>query len=103
VVTSSAWTDLRFWRQVIEDGRRTVLVEPGRAAEVTAMLDRQQVAGQYDVHESSAVPPGQILVIDHHAVDAVDRQSQQFTVGRILRRDANPGRGVDRSHGHGTG
>ncbi|MEU3455564.1 hypothetical protein ABZ671_18480 [Micromonospora sp. NPDC006766] len=102
-MSGDPWTDLRFWQQVITDARRTVLVEHGRAAEVTAMLDRHGVAGQYDVHESGAVPAGQILVVDHHAVDAIDRQSAQAITGRILRRDANPSGAVQREDGHGTG
>ncbi|MBC9000525.1 hypothetical protein [Micromonospora aurantiaca (nom. illeg.)] len=78
-----AEAEVRFWAQVIEDERRTVYCEPGRVTEVRQLLTEHDMGDQFDVHESPACLPGQILMVDHNALDAAMRQSSQQARRRL--------------------
>ncbi|XTZ13946.1 hypothetical protein ACQSSU_20830 [Micromonospora echinospora] len=102
-MTGDPLTEVRFWAQVIEESRRTVLCAPGRADEVKALLDRHSMAGMFDVHETPEVRTDQILMLNHNTIRAVTEQAIQRATGSIMGRDANPDDAVDRQGGHGTG
>jgi hypothetical protein len=71
----SALDDLRFWAQIFEDARRTILCPPSLGDKVRAIIKQDGVGGLYDVQESNTCPEDQILLIDHNAMDADTRQA----------------------------
>lgn len=73
--------EVLFWAQTLEDSRRTVVCRPELADQVRQLLEAHGVAGMFDVREDRWVPEGQILVMDHNAIDAATRQALQ-RVGR---------------------
>jgi hypothetical protein len=81
---SNIWDDVRFWAQVTGDTRRTLICPPAIADKVRAKLDELGIAGLHDVQESPYTPAGQILVVDHNAIEASTRQAIQRAVKRPL-------------------
>lgn len=72
-----AWDDIRFWSQVIEDGRRTVLCSPELESRIKTMVARLGVAGVVDVQVSPFVPDDQVFVADLNALEASTNQAIQ--------------------------
>jgi hypothetical protein len=73
--------DLRFWKQVLEDQRRTVVCAPGVADRVAQLLDQHGVAGMFDIVASPHVDEHKLLMFDHHGIEAEQRAAIQ-RIGR---------------------
>lgn len=80
------WDELRFSTQVMNDAKRTLVCEPNRADEVRALIQTMGAAGTFEVKDSAACPPGQILVLDEQALTAAQNQTLQQITRGILRR-----------------
>lgn len=68
-------TARRFWAQVREDDRRTVLCHPADVDRVREILAAHDMADQYPVETTVDVDPGRILLLDHNAAAAYQRQA----------------------------
>lgn len=67
--------DQRFWAQIAEDTRRTALCHPDDADRVRVVLAHHGMTDQIIVEPTAYVTPGRVLLLDHNAVDACDRQA----------------------------
>lgn len=73
------WDDLRFWSQIIEDSRRTIMCSPDLESRVKCHLDALGVGGLHEVIASPMVPDGQIYVMDQQAIEASTAEMIQHT------------------------
>jgi hypothetical protein len=71
------WDEVRFWAQVIQDRRRTILCPPDLESRVKGMVDAYGAAGTYDVQASPLVPDDQIFVVDQRGLEAAGNQALQ--------------------------
>lgn len=76
---TAAWDDVRFWAQVIEDSRRTIICSPELESRVKCHLDALGVAGLHDVVVSELVPGDAIYVADMGAIEASVNETMQRT------------------------
>ncbi|MBM0201936.1 hypothetical protein JNW90_01535 [Micromonospora sp. STR1s_5] len=72
----TAADDQRFWAQIAEDTRRTALCHPDDADRIQALLAQHGMTEQIAVEPTAYVAPGRILLFDHNAVDACERQAE---------------------------
>ncbi|MCX5070845.1 hypothetical protein OOJ91_33915 [Micromonospora lupini] len=65
----------RFWAQITEDTRRTALCHPSDADWIRALLAQHGMSEQILVEPTAAVDPGKVLLFDHNAAAAYERQA----------------------------
>ena len=63
-------TEVRFWRQVMTDAKRTVLCNPDLESRIRGWVDARGLGGLITVTPSPAVPMDRVFVVDEQAVQA---------------------------------
>lgn len=71
----TSWEDIRFWSQVVEDSRRTVLCSPEWESRIKTWLAVEGLDRAVDVQVSPAVPDDQVFVVDLNALEASTNQA----------------------------
>lgn len=69
--------DIRFYQQVIEDARRTVICSPDLESRVKAHLDVHGLTDAWDVVVNPYLCDDHLYVVDHNALEAAARESVQ--------------------------
>lgn len=72
--------DIRFWQQVVEDGRRTLFCSPELESRVKTRLAALGLDGMVDVQVSPMVPDDQLYLADLNALEASSNQALQRTL-----------------------
>jgi hypothetical protein len=70
-------TEITFWAQVIGDAERTVYCPPEYESRIKCWVEARGMAGIIKVEASRMVPDGQIIVVDHNAIEASMRETMQ--------------------------
>jgi hypothetical protein len=78
--------DLRAMQRRLDELRRTVICEPGREADVQAVVDALALPGLIEVIASDACPEGKILVLDRGALEAAQRELAEQLAGDLRHR-----------------
>jgi hypothetical protein len=71
------YRELVFWEQIKGDAKRVILCEPDRVDEIRAAVEERRCEAILTVRGSEHCPPGQLIVIDQGALEAVSRQAAQ--------------------------
>lgn len=79
------WNEVRFIEQISVDYRLTLLCPPNMIDKVRVKLAELGMDGMHDVHESPFVPDGQIILVDHNAIEADYRQATQRATRSFFR------------------
>lgn len=62
--------DCRFWSQVIEDSRRTLICPPELEPRLKTQMAALGLDGMVDVKVSTLLPDDTLLVVDENAMEA---------------------------------
>lgn len=65
-----ALTDWKFWLIAGRAAERTLICPPEHEARVRQLVSERGLEHVFTVQSSMACPPDQLLIIDHHAVEA---------------------------------
>lgn len=78
---------LRFWAQVTDDARRTVVCSPDMESRVKGWVETRGLGGVFTVKASPVCPDDRVLLLDEEAIDAAFRESVQHRrhLGRLRR------------------
>ena len=69
--------DVRFWAQVVEDSRRTLVVPPDLESRAIEMVKARGLAHVVTVKVSDVLPEHTVYMIDEQAIEADLRQTVQ--------------------------
>ncbi|WP_460705606.1 hypothetical protein [Myceligenerans halotolerans] len=67
--------DVRFWAQVYEDSRRTLIVPPDLESRAVETVKARGLEGIVTVRVSRWLPAGMVFLIDEQALEANLRQA----------------------------
>jgi hypothetical protein len=71
---SDPLTEVRFWMQMMRDSERTIICSPENESRIKSWIDARNCGGILKVLVERYVPDDQIFVMDHHAIEASQRQ-----------------------------
>lgn len=71
----TARDDIRFWQQVAEDARRTIICSPELESRVKTRLAALGLSDLHDVRVSRFVPEDHLYVADLNAIEASNNQA----------------------------
>lgn len=69
------WDDVRFWAQILEDSRRTLICPPDLESRVKTRIAAMGLDRQFTVMVSPYAPDGAIYLVDLNGMDADTNQS----------------------------
>ncbi|GAB3166936.1 hypothetical protein GCM10027059_26670 [Myceligenerans halotolerans] len=69
--------DVRFWAQVYEDSRRTLIVPPDLESRAVETVKARGLEGIVTVRVSRWLPAGMVFLIDEQAIEADWRHTMQ--------------------------
>ena len=69
-MTADVLTEVRFWQQVMTDSERTIICEPDLESRIKGWIDARGLGGLITVEASPYCPPGRLIILDPHAIDA---------------------------------
>ena len=72
---SEAWTEVRFWAQVVGDARRTIICPPDLESRIKGWLSARDLLGFHTVEVNEYMPADRIFVVDQGALDAYMAQA----------------------------
>lgn len=70
-------TDWSFWLIAARDAERTLICPPEREVQIKQLIRERGMDHVFKVESSAACPPDQLLIIDHHAVEASSAEALQ--------------------------
>lgn len=62
--------DVRFWLQMVNDSKRTILCPPDLESRVKGMVDAYGLSGTITVHAHPHIPENQMFIMDEQAIQA---------------------------------
>lgn len=72
---SELLTEVRFWAQVVNDARRTIICSPELESRVKGWLGARDLLGFHTVEVNEYMPDERIFVVDQGALDAYMAQA----------------------------
>jgi hypothetical protein len=77
---NDVWTEVRFWAQVIDDSKRTVICSAELESRVKGWVEARGMGGIITVQADRLMPDDQIYIIDTPAIEASARESFQHSM-----------------------
>lgn len=68
---------IRFWDQVVQDSRRTLLVSPELESRAVEMVKARDLAHVVTVKANPHLPEGNVYLVDEQAIEADLRRTLQ--------------------------